>query len=104
MPYNPCWEYILHPQRCAKKKITPSLLTSLSPRQYQTACMAKQKWGFSEPPAWDPLCCQEGTGVLRETFTTHCNRSHRSPSVIGCGELGDSNSPCVLWIPRSDFR
>lgn len=20
MPYNPCWEYILHPQRCAKKK------------------------------------------------------------------------------------
>ena len=77
-------------------KTTPSLLTSFSPSQYKTVCVAKQKWGFSKPPAWDPLCCREGTGMLGGSFATHRNRSNTSASVIGCRELGDSNSPRAL--------
>lgn len=74
-------------------KITPSQLTSFSPSQCKTVCVAKQKQGFSKLPVWDPLCCPEGMGImLRRSWLTAIHPTLSGYSIL---VLGD---PSPLWF------
>lgn len=94
MLYNPCREYILHPQRCAKNHTIAA--NELLTEPIQNCVRGKAEVGFLKATSVGPALLPGGNGDAQGTFATHRNRTNTSASVIGCRELGDSNSPRAL--------